>query len=173
MMASKHPGFEVEGMSGYSKVTDNEREALARLVPKMDGCQVLEIGTYMGATAAFMATANPQATIVSVDIVERPEWRVNARGNQTLMIMPSRDIPTFFQSGFFDMIFIDGDHSYEGVKNDLYAVIPLLKEGGVLICHDYETREPVKRAVDEYCKAVGASVTHIIDTMVMINFPVD
>jgi hypothetical protein len=36
----------------------------------------------------------------------------------------------------FDAIFIDADHSYEGVKNDYVNALPLLNEGGIMIFHD-------------------------------------
>jgi predicted O-methyltransferase YrrM len=40
----------------------------------------------------------------------------------------------------FDLIFIDADHSYEGVRADIELSLPLLRPGGVLAFHDY-TRE--------------------------------
>lgn len=37
----------------------------------------------------------------------------------------------------FDLIFIDGDHSAEGIKTDVESWLPLLKEGGLICGHDY------------------------------------
>jgi hypothetical protein len=38
----------------------------------------------------------------------------------------------------FDLIFIDGDHSYGAVTRDIQNAAPLLKEGGVLCGDDLE-----------------------------------
>lgn len=40
----------------------------------------------------------------------------------------------------FDVIFIDGDHSYEGVKRDYINSLPLLNEGGYIILHDISSK---------------------------------
>jgi predicted O-methyltransferase YrrM len=41
----------------------------------------------------------------------------------------------------FDIIFIDGDHSYEGTKNDFNKYSPLLKKGGYLMFDDQDYDE--------------------------------
>lgn len=47
-----------------------------------------------------------------------------------------------------DMVFIDGDHSYEAVKRDIELWLPRLAPGGLLCGHDI-TNQPVERAVRE------------------------
>ncbi|MDH6099008.1 class I SAM-dependent methyltransferase [Anabaenopsis sp. FSS-46] len=45
---------------------------------------------------------------------------------------------TFEQDGNYPVyIFVDGDHSYEGVKQDIINYYPLLALGGLMIFHDY------------------------------------
>jgi len=51
----------------------------------------------------------------------------------------------------YDLIFIDGDHSTDGVLNDYKNYFPLLKEGGFMVFDDYITINPVKIAVDQIC----------------------
>lgn len=57
--------------------------------------------------------------------------------------------------GSLDMVFLDADHSYEGVRADIEAWLPKVRKGGWIGGHDYGNDEPaydfsgVKRAVDE------------------------
>tara|TARA_Y100000593_G_scaffold89252_1_gene173127 strand:+ start:544 stop:1155 length:612 start_codon:yes stop_codon:yes gene_type:complete len=63
-----------------------------------------------------------------------------------------------FNDETFDLIFIDGDHSYEGCKADLENWWPKVKPGQILCGHDYCFPENnpngfgVKQAVDEFMK---------------------
>mmetsp|Transcript_45530 Transcript_45530/g.84335 ORF Transcript_45530/g.84335 Transcript_45530/m.84335 type:complete len:307 (-) Transcript_45530:64-984(-) len=52
----------------------------------------------------------------------------------------------------FDVAFIDGLHTYEGVRDDIKTYVKLLKPGGILIFNDYGNGvfPGVERAVDEY-----------------------
>lgn len=54
----------------------------------------------------------------------------------------------------FDFVFLDGDHSYKGVKKDITLWRPHVRKGGLLFGHDYKlggggNRPGVDRAVDE------------------------
>ena len=51
-----------------------------------------------------------------------------------------------------DYVFLDGGHKYETVINDLKCLTGIIKNGGVVLCDDYDlTYAPgVKKAIDEY-----------------------
>jgi hypothetical protein len=70
-----------------------------------------------------------------------------------------------FAAGHFDWLYIDADHSYEGVTRDLAAAHRVLKPGGFLMCNDYTnwcstavTPYGVARAVNELILNEGYSV---------------
>lgn len=64
----------------------------------------------------------------------------------------------------FDFVYIDADHSYNGVSRDIRLWWPLVKPGGYLAGHDYceWPSHPVKMgvipAVDEFVAANGLTV---------------
>ncbi|MBI3887091.1 MAG: class I SAM-dependent methyltransferase [Opitutae bacterium] len=56
--------------------------------------------------------------------------------------------------GAIDLIFIDGDHSYEGCQADIEAWLPFLRPGGVAAFHDFGSRATgVTQAIFETIKA--------------------
>jgi predicted O-methyltransferase YrrM len=117
---------------------------------------VLEIGTANGGTLLLFArSAHPSATIVSVDLPgEAPgtgyaPWRIPvyrrfALPAQTLHLVrgDSHDqrtrarVEALLGGAQVDFLFIDGDHSYDGVKADFEDYRDLVKAGGLIALHD-------------------------------------
>jgi hypothetical protein len=55
-----------------------------------------------------------------------------------------------FDNESCDVVFIDMEHTYEAVKNDIELWLPKVKSGGYLAGHDYQTSwQGVMQAVDE------------------------
>jgi len=73
-----------------------------------------------------------------------PVFRSFARDGQevTLVRRDSHDKETFsltrkvLNNRNIDFLFIDGDHSYQGVKSDFVTYSPLVAEGGMIALHD-------------------------------------
>ena len=58
-------------------------------------------------------------------------------------------IRTFFNKQFVDLIFIDGHHDYESVKENTLFWEPFMKKGSVMLFHDYDHPETA-RWLDKY-----------------------
>jgi hypothetical protein len=70
----------------------------------------------------------------------------------------SFEVADQFPDEYFDYVYIDADHSYEAVKQDLADWYPKVRKGGILAGHDYVERKlsrvrfGVRKAVDEFVK---------------------
>jgi len=67
-----------------------------------------------------------------------------------------------FPEAYFDWIFIDANHSYDAVAQELAAALPKMKAGGVISGHDYintthwkNLNYGVVEAVDDFCAQQG------------------
>lgn len=72
--------------------------------------------------------------------------------NFTKYKVKSSEAVDIFEDGTIDLIYVDGLHQYEGVKNDIELYLPKVKEGGYIAGHDYKSRHfpGVEKAVDEF-----------------------
>ena len=133
-------------------------EELALLRPKA----MLEIGTARGGSLlAFAQLCAPDAHIVSVDLPRGPFgggyplWKVPlykafARAEQRLDLVrgDSHSASTFAHvqrmlgGRKLDFLFIDGDHSYEGVRSDFEIYKSLMRPGGTVALHDIAAPDP-------------------------------
>lgn len=66
----------------------------------------------------------------------------------------SHDAVSMFENEFFDWIYIDANHGYDAIKEDLASWWPKVKKGGYLCGHDYKIRPDfgIVRAVNEFLR---------------------
>ena len=64
---------------------------------------------------------------------------------------PSIEAAAQFPDGTFDLVYLDGNHGYLDVLEDIKAWAPKVKDGGLLAGHDYDAleRPGVPRAIQE------------------------
>lgn len=139
-------------------------EALTALLLALKPKRIFEIGTYRGASSEMMLRLLPEAHVISIAFVnpdksrqfnndELSEAEVGAlvspsnRGRFTQLIGDSHRIdPAGFvrDHGKMDLVFIDGDHSREGVRQDTDLARAILAPGGAIAWHD---ANPKKRYI--------------------------
>lgn len=52
----------------------------------------------------------------------------------------------------FDFVYVDADHTYEACLADLRACHRVVAPGGIIAGHDYDSKEGVARAVEQFCQ---------------------
>jgi hypothetical protein len=62
--------------------------------------------------------------------------------------MTSAKAVELYEDGSIDFLLIDGDHSYEGVKEDITLFLPKMRSGGLIVGDDAYTPE-IQRALAE------------------------
>jgi len=95
-------------------------------------------------------------------LFERTGQRLSAFGERVQQIRLDSVEATQQINEPLDFVYIDGDHSYQGIRADLEAWFPLVREGGIIAGHDYgQPAFPgVKAAADQFFKRFGLTVTH-------------
>lgn len=142
-------GVDIEPM----QIPAELRELMSR-VRDLRPQRVVEIGTAKGGTLFLLAqVAAPDSTIVSVDLPggqfgggyldqRAIVYREFARPGQRLELLraDSHDSATHKavsdHVADVDVLFIDGDHSLEGVRRDFDDYTPLVRKGGLVALHD-------------------------------------
>jgi len=134
-----------------TQTTDAERDCLAR---HASGKKMLaEIGVYHGVTTCRLRRAmDPGGVLVAIDpypkqrlgfsaqrmIARREVARIKSgtvRWLRTTGVEAARQLNKE-KIASFDFVFIDGDHTWEGLKGDWEGWSPLIAPGGVVTLHD-------------------------------------
>ena len=171
-------------------LSDLGRDRLLRLLPQNGA--VAEIGVYRGRFSKKILTRTHPKLLALVDhwslgepggdfiphspshsqrnieriyrrLRRRMAWRFPHKRIEFVRA-DSAEAAGRFEDGFFDWVYIDGDHSYEGVARDLAAWAGKVKDDGLILGHDFTDHDGdgdghppygVIRAVREFCEAGG------------------
>lgn len=111
--------------------------------------RVLEIGGRRGGSSFLLSIAAPEATIVSMDIdygrrrLNRLQKLCKGRSiefwqGDSHSAATAKRVQEWAGSDGIDVLFIDGDHTYDGAKADFCTYLSMVKEGGIIAMHDIQ-----------------------------------
>ena len=127
---------------------------LASLIKMAKYKTVLEIGVFEGETTQHLVKALPKGgQYVGIDINDyRTEKTIAtmATGGKSIdfILGNSLDELNKLPKNHFDLIFVDGDHSFEHVLPEFKLVEKLVARGGVIVYHDTIHLEGPKKLVE-------------------------
>jgi cephalosporin hydroxylase len=151
--------FQIRGVPIMPFQIRAEIAHLLKLVAAEQPRTVLEIGTMRGGTLLlFTRVAADDALLVTVDLSDEtrrefggdnhaanaPLYRAFARGTQRVEFIAgdshepdtTKRITDTLEGRPVDFLFIDGDHTYDGVRSDYEMYSPLVRPGGLIAFHD-------------------------------------
>ena len=138
----------------------SELHRFAEIVASIRPRKVLEIGTFQGGTLCMFARLSaPRATIISIDL---PGGKFGGGQTQLRSLLyhmfgkvfqrmhlirgdsHSKEVSAKVRNILhsLDILFIDGDHTYEGVQHDFLSYSPLVRSGGIIAFHDIAEHTP-------------------------------
>lgn len=167
-MESKNAQHNYQNIGGWFNFQDIY---LAMVALADDGARFVEIGTFLGKSASFMANEiKASGKVISFETIDTfkgsptelegkhkyySEIDVYQRAKNNLKDLPARILvgesvkwSEQYEDASLDFVFIDGSHVYEDVKRDIEAWLPKVKPGGYIGGHDFDNND-VKKAVVE------------------------
>jgi predicted O-methyltransferase YrrM len=141
--------FSYDRLSVSPQQKRSEITALLRYLQQRPPRTVVEIGTASGGTLLLLASvAADDATLVTLDLPRHFSrerlHRAVARSRQVIHTVRGDShapetkalVQELIGGSPIDFLFIDGDHSYRGVKADYEDYAPLVAPGGAIAFHD-------------------------------------
>jgi hypothetical protein len=143
-----------KSFAGIFSVAYRAGEILHQTFPGEE-IRMIEIGSYMGESTQVFASSQGFNHIIAIDPLDgyeefsemfnydwktvEKEFKINTRyfDNITLLKDYSYNVVDTIEDNSQHMVYIDGDHSYAGVKRDIELFLPKIKEGGIIAGHDF------------------------------------
>ena len=124
----------------------------------------VEVGSMQGQSACYMAVeiinSNKNIKFDCVDTwgtggsAKYKRFLKNTKSVQSIVNpirLTSTEASNLYADNSLDFVFIDANHSYKFIKDDIKHWYPKVKKGGILAGHDYWSDSPgVIQAVDEF-----------------------
>lgn len=153
-----HLGLARKARSRY--LAEQDPDEIAAVLDLIESApqRVLEIGTYRGGLTWLLARiSTPDALILTVDDNSWGSWRMpismmRCENQQVYCIIGNshacnthETVRTLLGEERLDLLVIDGDHTYQGVRTDWDLYSPLVRPGGMAILHDITDWAPAPR----------------------------
>jgi predicted O-methyltransferase YrrM len=127
---------------------------LYRTVQYFSPDHILELGTSLGISTAYLAKAAPKARIITLEGCEQTADRARSLFRKTKLHNIEVITGDFKQTlgealqklQKVGLVYLDGDHSYSGVMNNFCKIIEHLDENSVLILDDIRWSKGMKKA---------------------------
>lgn len=141
-----NPGDSLLGINALSKrlsLTRKYGKLLNSIVGSYQPKSMLELGTGLGVSAFYLANGNPTSHLVSIDGMEcfqQAAMQVMEKLSIKNVELINSSFDAYFESlgsnDAFDLIFIDGSHTYESTIENSHKALKHITPKGIIILDD-------------------------------------
>ena len=103
---------------------------------------IVNIGIFRGASLYCLRAGAPTAKLYGIDIIY-PQGALLDKKARTVVIVGDSALCAEDVEDPVHLVFVDGDHSYQGVRADIDAWAPKLAPGGIIAFHDFAPERKV------------------------------
>ncbi len=135
---------------------------------KCDGV-LLEIGRKYGGSTVIMAASLDQGSLYSIDIVMHKQVKENIRPYKDKIHLITGNSKEIEWNTKLDLVFVDGDHSFVGVKRDVEKFTPFINLGGYVVFHDVIGKKSELRPVITKLLKNGWAKMENADSMLVLQ----
>ncbi len=142
-------------------------QLLFRMVAFFQPKSILELGTSLGITSAYLSLANPEAKVWSMEgapaIADLAEANFKSLGiDKIQMVRGDFDktlAPLLETIESLDFVFVDGNHRYAPTVNYFNLLKPKMREHSILVFDDIHWSQEMEAAWEEIKKDSAISLT--------------
>lgn len=123
-----------------------ELEALLMVARSVEPRRILEIGTWYGGTLWHWLQMAERVVAIDNLMLDPDSWHAWAAetGCELHVLAGSSHDPAHVAEaerlGPYDLVFVDGDHTYDSVVRDWDNYVGMVAEGGMIVFHDINPR---------------------------------
>ncbi len=158
---------QVKEITRHSSISPKFGKLVHRLVRYASPSEILEIGTAMGISSLYIATAAPNSKIITIEgcavIAEKATENFNKFGIMNIeMVMGNFNhllSKTLNRFGKLDFVLIDGNHRKEPTIDYFQQILPKLHAGSIVVIDDIHWSKGMEQAWNEIKANEAVSVS--------------
>lgn len=166
-------------------ISDKMMDVFTQFIKPMTGKRIVEIGTGFAHSAVFFSQLKPDWTIYTIDSFGLygdgrvyTEWNheemkrineiINGAGNVIQILGDSSRVPWELP---IDVLYLDGNHTYQGVKADFERYASFLNPDGILIFDDYEQPGNETNGVKRFVETIinDFKILHVCSRFIVLQ----
>lgn len=150
----KSPTRKIKDITRYNLKPQKYAQLIYRIIQHYQSQNILELGTSLGITTSYMALANSNSKITTIEgsetifeIAKSSFQKLPINNINTILGSFDKVLPEILPKlGSLDLVFIDGNHTEKATQQYFSWVMPYMSQFGIIIFDDIHWSPSMEKA---------------------------